>query len=294
MNHIPALVTSCSLVVALFVGLSPGAQAQTATVTYDLENVWLRPDITHPWAAARQMTGTFVWTYTVGDFDNGTGQFTSYQIPWWARTTPTLRSTVETDSIEFTMEGNYHGLGLDLGLRLAPPLSIYHPSPIDTARSSFDIEVNTTYKGHIISGSIVPRCPPPYNYGTGTAGSGGLVPRITHSGGAPRVGNASFRVDCDQILGAARCALLLGTDKAQVQILGVGVLVEPSTWVVIPGQANGTAGVAGAGAVQTAIPIPNDSLLLGTEFDFQLIAIDPGASQGMAAATDGLSLVVCL
>jgi len=63
--------------------MAPSARA--ATVTCTLEDVWLLPDITHPWDPARPMTGTFEWTYVPGDFENGSGQFTDLYIPWTAR-----------------------------------------------------------------------------------------------------------------------------------------------------------------------------------------------------------------
>ena len=47
--------------------------AQTATVTYVLEDVWLDPDITG--GSPQLMTGRIEWTYTLGDFKNGTGEF---------------------------------------------------------------------------------------------------------------------------------------------------------------------------------------------------------------------------
>jgi len=42
-------------------------------VNYTLENVILDD--------STQMTGTFSWTFDIGDFENGVGQFTSLDIP---------------------------------------------------------------------------------------------------------------------------------------------------------------------------------------------------------------------
>lgn len=84
MKHLPSL-TSWFLTGSLLASLSclsPAAQAQTPTVTYDLTDVWLLPTITHPRGSAKQLTGTFVWTYTAG-------KFVSLNLPWWGtRTTP--------------------------------------------------------------------------------------------------------------------------------------------------------------------------------------------------------------
>lgn len=293
MQRLPLLATSL-LVLACVSWLPSVAHAQTATVTYDLVDVWLLPDITHPNTPAQQMTGTFVWTYPVGDFQSGSGQFVAYLIPWWGnRTSPTLGVTVEIDTIEFTMQGNYHGLGLDLTLRPTPPLSPLQPSPIDLVRSAFDIEVGVSHRGHVSRGSIVPRCPPPQNYGSASAGSGGFFPTIRSAGGDPRVGNGSFRIDGDQLLGGADCFLILGVARTQLQFLGITILVDPAIWLVVPQRATGTSGAPGSGAVQVPTPIPNDPGLVGAEIDFQILALDAGSPQGVAAATNGLSMVIC-
>ena len=42
--------------------------AQAATVSYTLDNVFL--------VDGTQMTGAFVWTYNVGEFEDGKGVFT--------------------------------------------------------------------------------------------------------------------------------------------------------------------------------------------------------------------------
>ena len=70
--------------------MSSAALAQTATVTYVLEDVWLLPDMSHPGSDARQMTGTFEWTYEVSDFENGSGDFIELSLPWWGDGLPPL------------------------------------------------------------------------------------------------------------------------------------------------------------------------------------------------------------
>ena len=160
-----ALVASPLLLTGLAV-LAPSASAQTAatpsatprviTVTYLLDNVWLNPDIANPGNyPPQQMTGTFEWTYTIGSFDNGTGQFTSANIPWYGTDYPSLNINIETNSIEFVLPGSYHDLGLDLTLFLLPSLAPDQPSGIDPVRSRFDIQRGVSYQGHVISGSIV-------------------------------------------------------------------------------------------------------------------------------------------
>ena len=47
---------------------------QAETVYYTLDNVILDDQT--------QMTGIFLWTYEIDDFENGSGQFISLSIPW--------------------------------------------------------------------------------------------------------------------------------------------------------------------------------------------------------------------
>ena len=292
MKYVPAIASLLLFSLLIF---SPGVQAQTATVTYDLKDVWLIPDISHPRANARPMTGTFVWTYTPGQFENGTGKFVNLAIPWWGtRTTPALKITFETKAIEFTMIGNYHGLGLDISMRLVPPLSPVTISPIDKINIKFQVEVGVSNEGHFSSGRVVPRCPPPTNYGTGSAGSGAYVPTITSSGGESRIGNGSFRIDGDRLLGGTSCYLLLGTSKAQIPLVGINVLVDPGSWILmLPVQASGQAGVPGAGSLRIPMPIPNDPRLVALKLYLQVVTLDPGSPGGVAASSDGLSVAIC-
>lgn len=94
------------------------APAQTAKLRYTLEDVWLLPDVSHPWLGPQQMTGSFEWAYTVGDFENGSGQFLDLYIPWYGSNFSGLTIVVDLDSIEFVLPGNWHGLGVDLTLFL--------------------------------------------------------------------------------------------------------------------------------------------------------------------------------
>ncbi|MBW2279524.1 MAG: hypothetical protein JRG76_10465 [Deltaproteobacteria bacterium] len=61
------------MVLASLTGLAPATEAQLETVTYVLEDVWLDPDLSGSWDPPMQLTGTFVWTCSVGDFENGSG-----------------------------------------------------------------------------------------------------------------------------------------------------------------------------------------------------------------------------
>ena len=129
---------------------------QAETVYYSLENVILED--------LEQMTGIFSWTYDIDDFENGTGQFISLDIPWHDEND--LKITFDIgSSIEITLTNNLHDDGVDIMLVLTQPLTPNTSSLIDTntAASSYDIGGNGFHKGHFIDGSISPTNTTPTN-----------------------------------------------------------------------------------------------------------------------------------
>ena len=106
------------------------------------------------------MTGSFDWTYAAGDFENGSGQFTSLGIPWYNPGINNLNITIESNSIEFSLIQNLDDRGLDISIFLVEPLAPDRSSLIDLARSKYEIApVNQIHSGEFDSGSIVPRTP---------------------------------------------------------------------------------------------------------------------------------------
>ncbi len=144
-----ALITTLTAIAA-------PTQAEINTIQFDLENVWLKPDISHPRDPAQPMTGSFEWTYTVGDFENGTGEFKTLDTPWYNPGIAELKITFDLKSIEFSLIGNYHDRGVDITLFLDDPFSPDHPVDVDLVRSKFDIQYGVSYQGHAISGSVAP------------------------------------------------------------------------------------------------------------------------------------------
>lgn len=127
------------------------------TRVYELVDVWLDPDISHPWEEPRQMFGTVTWTYDAGDFENGTGTLSDLDLPWWSEPTgPPLSDTIDTGSIEITMDGNWHDYGVDVMIALVGGLTQESGASIDTTASIFEIQVGISRQGHIVSGALVP------------------------------------------------------------------------------------------------------------------------------------------
>jgi len=145
-----------AFVLAIVASTTSTTYAQLQKVTYNLENVMLLPDISDPGAPAQPMTGAFEWTYQLGDFENGVGQFTEMNMPWYGNDYNSLIINIDLTSIEFTLPGNFHDRGVDVTLFLLDPLSPNQPATIDTINSIFEIQQGPTHQGHAISGAVVP------------------------------------------------------------------------------------------------------------------------------------------
>ena len=133
------------LLLGLLSALAPAAAAQTRTVTFELEDIWFN--------SSNQLTGTFEWTYQVGDWENGTAEFLDIYVPGYGSDLNNLVFTVEVDAIEITLNGSYHGMGVDVFIRLLSDLHPQQPALVDTANSPYDIE-GTGLHGNIISGAV--------------------------------------------------------------------------------------------------------------------------------------------
>lgn len=134
--------------------------ANAATVIYTLDNVILTD--------GEQITGTFYWTYSVGDFEDGNGVFTALEIPWRpGGTAPPLEQegmvlTIENNQIEISLDGNFHDYGLDIILKFEQPLSPSHSSLIDLNTSFYECCGNGFKDQFFQSGSVSP-IPQPAN-----------------------------------------------------------------------------------------------------------------------------------
>ncbi len=145
MKQFYRILTIAVLVCVL--GVSTRVRAEV--VVYRLENVHLK--------ASSMMSGTFTWTYDVGDFENGVGEFISLDIPWTAHDHTDLNVSFDIGgSIEITLEGNFHDDGVDVKLVLAQGLTPTSGSllVIGAGESKYDIGGNGFHAGLVQSGSI--------------------------------------------------------------------------------------------------------------------------------------------
>lgn len=126
-------------------------------------------------------------------------------------------------------------------------------------------------------------CPVPTPYGTGTPGTGSLIPTIA-TWGTPLLGSASFAVRADNMPGGTLVARLLGLSQASIPVYGIEALVGAP---VLTLDVASTAGVA-----TFPIPIPNIPGLAGLPLFAQMIGVDSGAAQGLSAS-QGMQFGIC-
>lgn len=125
-------------------------------------------------------------------------------------------------------------------------------------------------------------------YGAGTAGSGGVAPRIWYTG--PVTAGALASIDLERAVGGMPAFLLLGWSRVDLPVFGMQLLVQPQLGL-FGGFASGVAGAPAQGRLSLPLPLPNQPALIGGVFDFQWAVLDPGTVGGFAATT-GLELRV--
>lgn len=122
--------------------------SEAATVHYTLENVILDD-------SASQLLGEFSWTYDEGDFENGVGQFSLLVVPFTDHDHTDLTTEIDVgNSVEITLEGNFHDDGVDITLALLQPLTPDSGAILDLENCRFEIGGNGFHTGVFLSGSI--------------------------------------------------------------------------------------------------------------------------------------------
>lgn len=140
---------TCAFVLAIL-AIASASFARAETVNYTLDSVVLDSN-------NAEMDGTFSWTYEIGDFENGVGQFSFLEIPYTWHDHTDLNAVFDIgSSIEITLEGSVHDDGVDITLFLLEPLTPTSGSALDLVRSKYEIGGNGFHTGLFLSGSIVP------------------------------------------------------------------------------------------------------------------------------------------
>jgi hypothetical protein len=128
--------------------------AHAATVSYFLDNVLLD--------GGGQMIGEFDWTYTPGDFEGGTGVFTTLEIPIRPNGSlpplqdPGMVIIIEANQIEISLDNNFHDYGLDITMKFLQPLLPGQSSPLNLAESFYECCGNGFQDQGFQSGAISP------------------------------------------------------------------------------------------------------------------------------------------
>lgn len=201
---LPAFGTS-----ALILAAVPMWDAAADTIEYELVDVWLDPDVTHPWEPPRQMFGTLTWTYTPGDFENGVGTLSNIDLPWWSETTaPPLAHTIDTGSIEITMVGKWHDYGVDVQLVFVDALVVEGAS-LDLSASIFEIQVGVARQGHMVSGTLVPVLPASCPADIDGSGEVGPADLATLLGAWGPCSSCAADINADGLVGADDLAAIL-------------------------------------------------------------------------------------
>jgi hypothetical protein len=125
--------------------------AQSNTVLFELRDAYLD--------TGALLSGVFSWTYDVGDFENGFGEFLGLDVPYTTHDETNLVWTIDvTSSIEITLPGGVHDDGVDITLVLAAPLTPTSSVPLvlGNGESKYEIGGNGFHTGLFSGGRVSP------------------------------------------------------------------------------------------------------------------------------------------
>lgn len=156
--------------------------------------------------------------------------------------------------------------------------------------SALGVRANVTVTGTTTVSPNLPDCPFYANAGTGTPGTGGAVPQLAASGGAPRTGNSGYALEVTNGRGGARAVVIHslprtplpfasrpGATSANPTAYSLSTTEQASMLLL-----SGPRGVAGAGAASIPLALPDDPGLVGATFTARVRVYDPSAVGGRA------------
>jgi hypothetical protein len=134
---------------------------------------------------------------------------------------------------------------------------------------------------------VLQPCPFGIGYGQGLPGTNGLVPRLTTSGGVPRVGNGDFRYRVERALPGTGVLVINSLGALSINFLGGTIVVDfRKSMSISRFRITDPTGVA-----EIASPLP-PSFLLGVNLFSQALVSDPMTPQGWAMSR-GLITRIC-
>ncbi len=125
-------------------------------------------------------------------------------------------------------------------------------------------------------------------YGSGTPGSGAVVPTLALSGSSTIGEDVTLTIGDG--LGGTTALAVMGFARDQTPYAG-GELLVAAPWITFTLPLDGTPGLAGDGDVAVSDTIPADPALIGTVLDFQALLADPAAAKKFAL-TNGAELSI--
>jgi choice-of-anchor B domain-containing protein len=123
-------------------------------------------------------------------------------------------------------------------------------------------------------------------FGNGTKGTKGMVPRLRFDGATPRVGAKKLRMEIENLVPSAQCALLVSPAKGSTSLLGVNLHVDMQNLVILRFKADAN------GQASLPIAVPPDPNLGNVRVYMQVVADDLGAKGGYSASR-GMWVGIC-
>ena len=156
-----------------------------------------------------------------------------------------------------------------------PPYSLPYASQVVTG---------VVVAGNKLQNGTLPDCPFNTPYGSGLSGSGGFVPVLGSTGGAPRMGNPDWTILISKGLGGKPCTVLIGFAPASLPFkqgtLLVNIASFPYLSLTLP--LSGPLNAPGAGAFSLPAPAPTAPMFIGLTWYAQAFVPDAGAPAGIA------------
>jgi len=154
---------------------------------------------------------------------------------------------------------------------------------------------NVAVAGTTTVNGQLPDCAFSTQYGAGVAGAGGLVPLLSSSGGAPRLGNPDYTVELSNGLGGAVAPVMLGFGAGALPFKGGVLLIDLTAgpFLLFNLPLSGPAGVPGAGSFSLPAAVPVDPVIVGFSIYVQFFVPDPSVPLFGLAFSNGLQITYC-